>query len=73
MLVTGILSITNMFFDFGGRRNKHLEYSGKFSDFSTRAEKILSTRKRFREACDVTMECMRIEFSTTINDARKLA
>jgi hypothetical protein len=63
MMSTGIFSGMNLFFNFGKKQQEHFDYMNKFSEFSNEIESELSKPKRFRLACDVYIERMKLKYN----------
>lgn len=63
LILSSIFSTIGQFFDFGGKTQSHYEYQHKFHRYAIEATSILTKPKRFRRACDVTMERMKILFT----------
>lgn len=62
LLTAGTISTVMTFFDFGGARQKHLASEQLNKVFYIDVEHVLSKPKRFRNACDVTIERLKQEY-----------
>jgi len=62
MMGAGIFSGMNLFFNFGKKEQEHFDYMNKFGEFSNEIESELSKPKRFRVACDVYIERMKLKY-----------
>jgi hypothetical protein len=64
MMGAGIFSGMNLFFNFGKKQQEHFDYMNKFGEFSNEIESELSKPKRFRVACDVYIERMKLKYNS---------
>ena len=56
MIVTSILTGTNSFFDFGGKKEQHFHYESAYMELANEIQKEMAKPKPMRPACDVFME-----------------
>ncbi len=69
MLVVGILTGVNTFFNFGKQRQSHFEFAGKYQELSLEIGVELCKPKKNRIACDVFLERMSSKFNQLNNNA----
>jgi len=55
MLITGVLSTVNTFFNFSAKREKHNEADRLYEELSLGIDEILATKKKHRQAADITL------------------
>jgi hypothetical protein len=63
MMCSGLFSGINMFFNFGGKERDHNAFMNKYFELSVEIESELSKPKRFRIACDVYVERVKLIYN----------
>jgi len=64
MMIVGILSCCNTFFNYGKKQEKHGIFSNRYFSLITEVESELSKPKRDRIACDVYLEKIKQMYNT---------
>lgn len=69
MMGAGMFSGMNLFFNYGKKEQSHFDFENKFAEFSNEIDSQLSIPKRFRIACDVYMERMKIRYNSLCSES----
>jgi hypothetical protein len=69
MMISGIFSGMNLFFNFGKKIESNLSYSAKFFELATEIEMELAKPKRFRVDCSVFMERIKLLYNSLCKQA----
>jgi hypothetical protein len=69
MMLAGVISGINSFFNFGAKYQKHNAYAGKYDELAGEIEVLLSTNRQFRIPCDVALERIKTRFNNLNNNA----
>jgi hypothetical protein len=66
MIVTGLFTATNVFFNFSKKTHQHFESQKKMFELANDIETELSKPKRFRVECSVYMERIKLSYNLLI-------
>lgn len=72
MMVSGVLSGINSFFNFGKKFEKHNQYAGLYDNLAGEIEVMLAKNKKFRIPCDVAMEKIKNQYTNLNSSAPML-